>query len=66
MRFGSRQVIGAFEIFFEQMSQVIYSANTNIKGYAIRKKPFKKIMEQYPEFRKQLIIHFYDYYSKQI
>jgi CRP-like cAMP-binding protein len=54
LRFIMRQtkstVIGGFEVLYDRRSHYIYRAHTNVSGYFIRKKPFKDMSNEYPEF----------------
>ena len=52
IRFGPRNIIGAFNMFFENRSMVLVRSNTICEGYGIRKKFFKDLMKKNPDFER--------------
>ena len=50
MRLGQNTVIGAFNICFNKRQIFIHRTHGECAGFYIRKKHWKKIMDNYPEF----------------
>lgn len=50
MRLGPNTVIGAFNICFNKRQIFIHRTHSECAGFYIRKKHWKKIMDNYPEF----------------
>lgn len=66
IRYGSKNVIGAFNIFFGVRSQVAIRSSSKVQGFGYRKKNWQSLMADYPEFEKQIIIYVHNRYEKLI
>ena len=54
IRFRGSLIIGGFECSFHRRSQQIYKAQMESTGYMIRKRNWKKVQDQFPEFYYQM------------
>ena len=50
IRYTKSTVIGGFEVLYDRRSHYNYKAYTVVTGYFIRKKPFREMSSEYPEF----------------
>ena len=52
LRFGPRNIIGAFNMFFEATSLILIRSYTFCEGYGVRKQLFKELMKKCPDFER--------------
>jgi hypothetical protein len=62
--FGERTVIGGFNVCFNQRSFFIYKSFTDLKGMAIRKTSWQKLLSQFPFYKESLHTKFMNHYDR--
>ena len=65
-RFGMFTVIGGFNICYDKRFMFIIRSATDLKGLAIRKQNFRKLLWEYPDFALQLKHKFWKHYCIQV
>jgi len=63
-QFGASTLIGGFQMCYKKRFIFVYKVHSELKGYALRRKEWYKIMKSFPDFHKiikqKTLRHYFD------